>query len=503
MMEAVRGTCEWNGTSNRITCFLHQSFLQNRRKIQRNGTRQKRAYARLFAVSFREGLFLRALKKWHGIEAFLRFRSLLRGAKDEERNMSKKLKLAFVAAMASAAVVLSGCRSAEFAPVPARPIAVQPVALPVASASGATAMPIPLASAPAATSVAGVEVQTAPIAGAEPRTKAVLIVQNHTGLEEMPFALSTLGDWLQTALGTVNFTVVNPHDAIGTEQNVGSWDEQMPESSATHLAESLDAPVLLTASVTSARVRKIGGTAPGAQAVLEFTLSAKVVPSGEGIAAVTAAARSKKDESLEALQQKGANTWAELAKEAAFSASRALQAEYAKAGGVAAVPAAKMARVAFSANVAGANIRIDGVSYGTLGNEPRAITVSKGLHNLEIAYPRFKVFKDLVRIQEDTTFAVTLALTSEGESARKKDALFAATMDRMEKSGATDDLVREVVAKGYAQYLSASHVQLHGMPQELALPEFVPSAEVDVSSIEPDGGPSTEKFTDRARELAE
>ena len=63
--------------------------------------------------------------------------------------------------------------------------------------------------------------------------------------------------------------------------------------------------------------------------------------------------------------------------------------------------------------------------------------------------------------------------------------------------------MREVVAKGYAQYLTASHVQLHGMPQELSLPQFVPSAEVDVSSIEPDGGPSTEKFTDRARELAQ
>lgn len=401
------------------------------------------------------------------------------------------------------ALLVTGCRSKVYDPIPAQPIAVQPVALPMASAAGATAMPVPVATAPAATSVAGIEVQTAPVASAGLRTKAVLIVQNHTGSDETPFALSTLGDWLQTALGAENFTVVNPHDVIGTTQNVGSWGEQMPESSATHLAESLDAPVLLTASVTSARVRKIGGTEPGAQAVLEFTLSAKAVPSGEEFAAVTSVARSKKDESLEVLLQKEANTWAELAKKAAFSASRAFQAEYAKAGGVKAVPAVEKARVAFSANVAGANIRIDGVSYGTLGSEPRAIAVSKGLHNLEIAYPKFEVFKDLVRIQEDTTFAVKLVLTPEGESARKKDALFAATMDRMEKSGATDDIVREVVAKGYAQYLTASHVQLHGMPQELSLPQFVPSAEVDVSSIEPDGGPSTEKFTDRARELAQ
>lgn len=404
------------------------------------------------------------------------------------------------------ALLAIGCRSPEYAPIPARPIAVQPVALPAASAAGMTAVPMPVTAAPLESSVAGVEVRT-PSVSVGAHTKAVLIVQNHTGLETPPFALSTLGDWLQTALGTAAFIVVNPHDAIGTEQNVDSWGEKMPESSATHLAENLDAPVPLTASVTTARVREIGGTDPGVQAVLEFTLSAKGVPGGEGIASVTAAARSKKDESMEVLARKEANTWAELAKEAAFSAAAALQVEYAKAGGASAVaPAAEMARVAFSANVAGANVRIDGVSYGTLGNEPRTITVSKGVHNLEIAYPGFQKFKDFVKIQEDSTFVFTLALTPEGEVARKKDALFAATMDRMEKSGATDDLVREVVAKGYAHYLETSHVQLEGMPQSLDLPEFVPLSKHETSSptdVDVLSGPSTDEFTDRARELAE
>ena len=401
-------------------------------------------------------------------------------------------------ALAGMVFCAAGCRTGT-EPIPARPIAVQPVALPAA-----TAVPVPVGTAPVATSVAGVEVRTAPATVPQgARTKAVLVVQNHTGAAATPFALATLGDWLQTALGAGSFAVVNPHDAIGTEQNTGPWGEAMPESSAVRLAENLDAPVLLTASVTSARVREIGGVDPGVQAVLEVTLSAKAVPGGEGVASVTAAARSKKESSALAFGRKAANTWSEVAKEAAFSAAKALQEEYAKAGAVP-PPAADAVRVAFSANVPGANVRIDGVSYGTAGPEPKAIAVSKGLHNLEIAYPGLTGFKDLVKIQEDTTFEVRLALTPAGEAARRKDALFAATMDRMEKSGATDDLVRELVAKGYGQYLATSHTQIQGMPQSLTLQNSaLPSLGLPTGEMNVPAGPSTEELLDRAGRLAE
>lgn len=407
-------------------------------------------------------------------------------------------------ALAGMVFCATGCRTGT-EPIPARPIAVQPVALPAATAAGATAVPVPVGTAPVATSVAGVEVRTAPATVPQgARTKAVLVVQNHTGAAATPFALATLGDWLQTALGAGSFAVVNPHDAIGTEQNTGPWGETMPESSAVRLAENLDAPVLLTASVTSARVREIGGVDPGVQAVLEFTLSAKAVPGGEGVASVTAAARSKKESSALAFGRKAANTWSEVAKEAAFSASKALGEEYAKAGAAVAPAASETVRVAFSASVAGADVRIDGVSYGTVGPEPKAIAVSKGLHNLEIAYPGLTGFKDLVKIQEDTTFEVRLALTPAGEAARRKDALFAATMDRMEKSGATDDLVRELVAKGYGQYLATSHTQIQGMPQSLTLQNSaLPSLGLPTGEMNVPAGPSTEELLDRAGRLAE
>ncbi len=420
------------------------------------------------------------------------------------KNGKWRRKLAVLAGVVLGGFLL-GCRGAGTEPIPARPIAVQPVALAEASAAGATAIPVAVASAPTATSVASVEVRTADNIAQWPRLKAVLIVQNHSGAANTPFPLSTLGDWLQTALGAGSFAVINPHDAIGAEQNVGPWGEKMPESSATRLAENLEAPVLLTASVTSARVREIGGTDSGVQAVLECTLSAKVLPSGEGMASVTASAKSKKESSAIAFNRKAANTWNEMAKETAFSAAGALETMFAKAG-VVRHEAAETARVAFSANVAGANVRIDGVSYGTAGPEARTFAVSKGLHNLEVAYPGLVGFKDVVKIQNETTFEIRLALTAEGEAARKKDALFAATMDRMEKSGATDDLVREIVASGYAQYLSASHVQLHGMPKTLVLPEFVPLSKhetVSPTDVDVLSAPSTEEFTDRARELAE
>ena len=419
--------------------------------------------------------------------------------------MDKRTGIGLAALVAAVGVLLSGagCRTG-IEPVPTKPIAVQPVALPAVSAAGNTALPVAVGTAPVATSVAGVEVRTATATVPQgPRTKAVLIVQNHTGAETTPFALATLGDWLQTALGAGAFAVINPHDAIGTEQNTGPWGEKMPESSAVRLAENLNAPVLLTASVTSARVREIGGMDPGVQAVLEFTLSAKSVPGGEGVVSVTPTARSKKESSALAFDRKAANTWSEVAKEAAFSAAKALQEKYAKAGAVP-PPAADTVRVAFSANVPGANVRIDGVSYGTAGPEARAFSVSKGLHNLEVAYPGLVGFKDLVKVQDDTTFEIHLALTAEGEAVRKKDALFAATMDRMEKTGATDDLVREIVARGYGQYLTTSHTRIEGMPRSISLQNAsLPSLGLPSGEMNVPVGPSTEELIDRAGKLAE
>jgi len=304
----------------------------------------------------------------------------------------------------AAALFATGCQNT---PIPVQPIAVQPA--PISSSS--------LAVAPIPTAVSGVEVRVAPTTPAANRTRALLVVQNHGGSAETGLSLQQLGDWLSAALGAGAFAVVNPHDVVGTTQNVGPWGEKMPESSAAALAAMIGTPVLLTASVTDARVRKVSGTDPGVQAVLEFTLSAKAVPGGDLLASVNATARGKKRSGEIAFRENAANDWSEVAKEGAYGAAPELCKAWEKA--VSPPPAIAPVRAFFAANVPGANVRIDGASYGTVGVEPLAVSVTPGLHNLEIAYPGMEPFKDLAVIQDGSSFVTVLAFTDAAAAAAK------------------------------------------------------------------------------------
>ena len=73
------------------------------------------------------------------------------------------------------------------------------------------------------------------------------------------------------------------------------------------------------------------------------------------------------------------------------------------------------------------------------------------------------------KLQEGTTFMVVLRENEEGRKIRKEDTHFDALMDRIEKSGATDDQVRLLRARGYGEYLSSSYTRLNGMPQVLSM----------------------------------
>ena len=329
-------------------------------------------------------------------------------------------------------------------------------------------MPAPLpavsaAAAPVPSATAGVEVRVAPVVPAANRTRALLVIQNHGGSEATLVPLQQLGDWLATALGADAFSVVNPHDVIGTTQNIGPWGEKMPEASAVELAAKIGTPVLLTASVTDVRVRNVGGTDPGVQAVMDFTLSAKAVPGGDLLASVNATARSKKQTSRIAFDQNASSIWSEVAKEGASGAAPALAKAWRESG--ARPQSAAPVRAFFAANVPGANVRLDGVSYGTVGADPLVVSVTPGMHNLEIAYPGMVPFKDLAMIQEGSAFVTVLKMTDAAALRAKEDAYFAALLDRVNRSGLTDDMVREAVGKGYAQYLSASHAKIEGMPK--------------------------------------
>lgn len=304
-------------------------------------------------------------------------------------------------------------------------------------------------------------------AAAEP-VDAVLIVQNHASDDfQKPF--SNLGDQLSQALSGDLFNVMDPNDAIGDEQNREPWGENMPLSAATRLAENLDAQALITAAVGEISV--VGfGTPARAQAVrMTLTLSAKRLPKGANVASVTVTETSRKV-TPDALSQNAEAIYSELVRSLVAKASSEF---LAKCEGVRWRDVVlKLVEVGFGCNFPGADVSIDGVSYGTagtIGEPPLRVRVSEGLHNLKISYPYALPYEVRARLQEGTTFIAVLHLDDDGRRIRKEDKYFDTLMDRIEKSGATDDDVRLIRANGYGKYLSSSYTRLHGMPQVLSI----------------------------------
>ena len=94
-------------------------------------------------------------------------------------------------------------------------------------------------------------------------------------------------------------------------------------------------------------------------------------------------------------------------------------------------------------------------------------------------------------IQEGSSFVTVLAFTDAAAAAAKEDAYFRTVLERAQKSGLTDDLTRELVARGYAKYLSESHARIEGMPQtiggnapSLGLPAVAPAKPVETPTTE-------------------
>lgn len=297
---------------------------------------------------------------------------------------------------------------------------------------------------------------------------AVLIVQNHAS-DDFQKPLSNLGDQLSQALSGDLFNVIDPNDAIGDEQNRGPWGENMPVSAATRLAENLEAQALLTAAVGETSVIGYGAPAKVQAVRMSLTLSAKRLPKGANVAAVTVTETSRKV-TPDTLSQNAEAIYSELVRSLVAKASSQF---LAKCEGVKWRDVVlKLVEVGFGCNFPGADVSIDGVSYGTagtIGEPPLKIKVSEGLHNLKISYPYALPYEVRARLQEGTTFIAVLHLDDDGRRIRKEDKYFDTLMDRIEKSGATDDDVRLIRANGYGKYLSSSYTRIHGMPQVLSM----------------------------------
>lgn len=244
-------------------------------------------------------------------------------------------------------------------------------------------------------------------------TDALLVVQNHVS-DDFRKPLADLGDRLSAALSGDVLNIIDPNDAVGVNQNRDPWGEGMPESSATRLAGSLGADVLVTASVGEASVAGIGNP-PVAQTVrMTLTLSAKRLPSGAAIAAVTVTDKTR-PVAVDLLAENADAVYSDLVGSLVSKTSPQFLEKVSKA----LVPpgAPDKFRVFFGCNVLGADVQIDGLSLGTC---PGEFSVAPGVHNVLVSYPPYYLpFARQATFDHDgQTFAVVLQITPEGEQDR-------------------------------------------------------------------------------------
>jgi hypothetical protein len=242
---------------------------------------------------------------------------------------------------------------------------------------------------------------------------ALLVVQNHVS-DDFRKPLADLGDRVSAALSGDLLHIIDPNDAIGVNQNRAPWGEGMPDTSATRLAGNLGAEALVTASVGEASVSGIGYP-PVAQMVrMTLTLSAKRLPSGAALAAVTVTEQSP-NLTLDVMAQNADAVYSELLGRLVSKASAQFLAKVAEVT----VPdvAPEKVTVFFGCNVLGADVQIDGLSLGTC---PGQFSVAPGVHNVLVSYPPYYLpFARQAGFETDgQTYAVVLQITPEGEQQR-------------------------------------------------------------------------------------
>lgn len=316
-------------------------------------------------------------------------------------------------------------------------------------------------------SVAGtqvVTVQTIPASPPQKPLKAAIVVQNHVQPEYRP-AMDGLADLLTAELSNLGFLVVNPANAIGITQNTTTDGEVMPESSAARLAQTLGADYLITASLRSID-STTAGLPPNEITTLRLRLTMSIATGGDGFAFASEnivvngpqmtpqKMRSSLDGTLNNMLDQAATDVA--AKFATRVAQRAPVA-----------PEVNHVTVLVTCNYPGADIQVDGVTYGTV---PARLKMASGVHNLRVSYPFCIPYEGMANFYTDgQEFNVSLELSHEGYARWKDKEFFETTIQRIKDSGATDDYVRRVLADGNAEMLRNSHFKWDGAIQTLTV----------------------------------
>ena len=301
--------------------------------------------------------------------------------------------------------------------------------------------------------------------------RCLLVVNNRcTNVETLP--LNSIAATLEASLAGDRFTLVNPKTAMG--------DDAQSDSPRT-MAQKLDCSFILTATIQEFVGESIGVPVVANKLKVRLSLNLAKAATGDTVCGIMNSEYSK-NYSIERVNEDNANLFEDLLHGALASTAKKFlkKAETSKI----AAPDVALCKVFFGCNVLGADIQIDGASYGTL---PAEIKISPGIHRIEVSYPPYYIpfERREAKLFDGQTFAAVLQLTDEGRALKEQDrkikneqngvddsrterselfkkqlALADELLARYRKSGATDDYVRKTVADGVSVYWKNSHGQI-------------------------------------------
>lgn len=364
----------------------------------------------------------------------------------------------------------------------------------------------------------------AAVATAAPR-KVALIVQNHCSGDIQP-PMSALADTLAASLTAEGLSVVVPANSIGATQNASAAGETMPKASAKELGSILGVDGILTASVQEFTSESIGVPVVAYSLKTRLTLTLFDCATGGSVCA-TGMQQYSKNYTVQQIKEDNAALYEGFLHSSAEKCAAKFLARYAKADWE--PTSARMVKVFFGCNVLGADIQIDGLSYGTC---PAEISLTPGVHKLLVSYPPYyhEFRRDALFRSDGQTYKVVLQITPEGEKQRdrvleyekkllelknlsrsgdfeyekKKNALETeqkergelfkkqldladAMLERYQLSGDADDYVRKTIAEGTAVYWKNSFGRIAITEGSADKIEFAtPSTDAGDLSVPPD-----------------
>ena len=287
---------------------------------------------------------------------------------------------------------------------------------------------------------------------AAPR-RVALVVQNHTS-DAPTLPTAAFADTLTARLSGETLRVVNPHNVIGVNQNRSAQGEVMPSASAQEIGRMLNVEGVVTASILEFTGEDIGVPPIAHKLKVRLALNLADAATGETICGVDGVEFSK-NYTTEKLQANTATLYEELMHGAAAICASQLLAKVSMSEWKPEV--AEVAHVNFTCNIPGADVKVDGVAYGTI---PAMVALPKGVHNLLVEYPFCVSYATTAFFTEGQTYNVVLQLDAMGKERFKNEVLLAETIDRLRQTGATDDYVRRVLADGTSEYWKNSAVNI-------------------------------------------